>query len=99
MTDGFREVLHAWALDQLNAGAKDHTGPFEVLSVRLDHDYGGSVENESVNVSIQFRHHGCTAFTWTGHVECGPVTSWSPLVGSVDTVRLLNELLAKGDAA
>lgn len=96
-TTGFREVLHRWALAKLDGSNTDHTGPFEVVQVRLSRDHGSSIDSESVDVNIQFRHGGCTAYTWDGHPEC-TVEWWSPLAGTFDTVAMLNELLASGDA-
>ena len=99
-TAGFREVLHRWALAKLKAGCTDHTGPFEVLQVRLHHtDFAGSdvtPADDTVTINIRFRHHGCTAYTWDGHPEC-TVEWWSPSMRTTDTVTLLNELLATAD--
>lgn len=92
----FREVLHRWALAKLEGSTTDHTGPYEILAVRIDHDMGGSIKNESINVSIQFRHD-CQYRGYDGNHPCPEVTWWSPLTGTTDTVKMLNELLATGD--
>lgn len=93
----FRAVLHRWALAKLETSPTDHTGPFEVLAVRVDHSEPSSISSEEINVSIRFAHHGCTAYTWNGHPEC-TVEWWSPFGGTTNTVAMLNELLATGDA-
>lgn len=96
----FRAVLHRWALDKLETGCTDHSGPFTVLQVRVDHtDFAGSdvtPADDSVSVHIRFAHRGCTAYVWDGHPEC-TVEWWSPALDTATSVTLLNELLALAD--
>lgn len=95
---GFRQVLHEWAKRQLEAHS-DHAGPFEIVRVRLDQSVPGTFESREVEVDVEFRHD---------HVKCPyrnydgsacRITVWSPLSGTTETVKLINELLAIADGS
>lgn len=92
----FRDALHEWARRQLEDHS-DHTAPFQIVSVRVDHDWPSSISSEQVNVDIEFTHDQskCTYPTSDGS-PCR-ITYWSPLSGTTETVKLINELLAIAD--
>lgn len=86
----FREVVHAWAREQLERSS--HTGPYEVVSVRLDvvDEYdSSSLQSERIEVGIEFRHKGCPL--------CIGDVGWWCMPDTRDAARILNELLALGD--
>lgn len=90
----FRDVLHAWAIRQLEARSS-HNGTFQIESVRLDSVHGYSVSSDYIEVSICFRHSGCTLIHWDGGA-CPEKGHWF-MPDTTDTVTMINELLALGD--
>lgn len=90
----FREALHAWARRQLETRS-DHTGAFEIKTVRLDSVFGHSVSSDYVEVGIWFHHTGCALKRWDG-LECAGEAYWF-MPDTTDTVTMINELLALGD--
>jgi hypothetical protein len=97
-TDGFRRVLHEWARRQL-AEKSWHAGPFEVVSVQLEHQDAVcwsevTREDALTDVRIEFRHDGasCELPGYMAGERCKD-TMWSPME-SHNTVAMINELLA-----
>ena len=95
---GFRHVLHEWARRQLDKYG--HTGPFEILSVTVDHVRGhGSPDtpaDDEVWVRIVFRHPGGCPYWSRPEWPCHPENGWS-MPDTTTTVAMLNELLALAD--
>jgi len=95
---GYRRVLHAWAIEKLEKYG--HTGPFEIIDVRVDHEHGyGSPDtpaDDEVWVSIRFRHPGGCPDWSRSEWACRPENSWS-MSDTTSTVQMLNELLALAD--
>jgi hypothetical protein len=91
--DAYREHLHAWARHQLEQHSS-HTGPFDNVSVSIEHIHGYSVESDYLSATIEFRHNDCELTSWDG----GPCrdTGWS-LRETTDVVTMLNEMLALAD--
>ena len=92
----FCEVLHAWAKRQLEQHS-DHTGPFTIVNVQVSEDGPGTFESTTVEVDITFKHDlsACVCRSWDGS-PCR-ITLWSPLAGTTETVKLINELLVIAD--
>jgi hypothetical protein len=101
---GFRRVLHEWARRQLEAQS-GHAGPFEIVHVELDHDYGSSMSSETTSVAIRFRHDGrsCDESWKIYYSSTGPIVRerceigvWS-MPDTQRTVQMMNELLVIAD--
>lgn len=87
----FRTLLHGWARKQLREQSS-HSGSFEIENVYLDEVHGYSVENDYIEVNIQFRHTGCTLVGYDGS-PCRTEGHWC-MPDTTTTVKILNELLA-----
>ncbi len=90
----FRDLLSEWARNQLEAHS-DHTGEFTIRRVRVEAVNGYSIENDHLDMIVEFSHTGCTRIHWDG-TPCPVDYSWWP--EPTDTVSVLNQLLALGDA-
>lgn len=92
--DAYRAVLHTWAAKQLTERSL-HTGPFTITQVRVESVHGYSVGNDYLEIGIGFTHTDCSCRTWDGKpMESG----WWSMPDTTDSVTVLNELLALGDA-
>jgi hypothetical protein len=92
--DSFRTVLHEWARQQLE-NRSQHSGPFTITEVRIEHSSGiqteVTFENDETLVYISFTHNGCTLYGDPCEEVC-----WSA-PNSESTAKILNELLAIAD--
>lgn len=93
----FRELLHKWAVRQLDTRS-DHKGAeFTIESVRVEAVHGYSVAADELRVNIEFTHTGCSYVRPYDGQRCDGEQFWC-MPDTTDSVTMLNELLALGDA-